>query len=118
MARTATAERTLRASRFHCASVPPAVCCAGILIQGVVPASRADRQPVIFSGVLPCQLWKGEVNGSENTFSGVQTNNYWSSTTNADNTDNAWIVNLNNGNVNNNDKTNNNYVWPVRGGEW
>jgi len=25
-------------------------------------------------------------------------------------------VNLNNGNVNNDDKNNNNYVWPVRGG--
>jgi hypothetical protein len=27
-------------------------------------------------------------------------------------------VNLNDGNVNNNDKGNTNYVWPVRGGEW
>jgi len=45
----------------------------------------------------------------------VQSNNYWSSTTNANNTDNAWNVNMNNGNVNNNNKTNNNYVWPVRG---
>lgn len=39
----------------------------------------------------------------------VQSNNYWSSTTYADNTNNAWNVNMNNGNVNNN-----NYVWPVR----
>ncbi len=45
-----------------------------------------------------------------------QSNNYWSSTTNADNTDNAWNVNLNNGNVNNDNKTNTNYVWPVRAG--
>ena len=51
-------------------------------------------------------------------FSGVQSNNYWSSTTNANNTDNAWNVNLNNGNVNTNNKSNDNYVWPVRGGEW
>ena len=50
-------------------------------------------------------------------FSGVQSNNYWSSTTNANNTDNAWNVNLNDGNVNNDNKDNNNYVWPVRGGE-
>jgi len=49
--------------------------------------------------------------------SGVQSNNYWSATTNANNTDNAWNVNLNNGNVNNDNKTNNNYVWPVRGGK-
>jgi len=48
----------------------------------------------------------------------VQSNNYWSSTTNANNTNNAWIVNMRNGNVNNNNKTNNNYVWPVRSGEW
>ena len=43
-------------------------------------------------------------------------NNYWSSTTNANNPNNAWNVNLNNGNVNNDNKNNNNYVWPVRGG--
>ena len=48
---------------------------------------------------------------------GVQSSNYWSSTSNADNSDNAWNVNLNNGNVNNDNKTNTNYVWPVRGGE-
>jgi len=47
----------------------------------------------------------------------VPVGNYWSSTTYANNTDNAWNVNLNDGNVNNNDKTNTNYVWPVRGGE-
>jgi hypothetical protein len=50
-------------------------------------------------------------------FSGVQSNNYWSSTTNVNNPTNAWIVNLNDGNVNNDNKTNSNYVWPVRGGE-
>jgi RNA-directed DNA polymerase len=49
----------------------------------------------------------------------VQSSNYWSATTNANNTNNAWIVNMNNGNVNNDNKTNNNnYVWPVRAGEW
>jgi len=48
----------------------------------------------------------------------VQSNWYWSSTTNANNTDNAWIVNMWNGNVNNDNKGNNNYVWPVRSGEW
>jgi RNA-directed DNA polymerase len=45
----------------------------------------------------------------------VQSNNYWSSTTNANNPNNAWNVNMNNGNVNNDNKNNNNYVWPVRG---
>ena len=47
----------------------------------------------------------------------VQSSNYWSATTNANNTANAWNVNLNNGNVNTNDKTNNNFVWCVRGGQ-
>ncbi|MBF0539486.1 MAG: DUF1566 domain-containing protein [Nitrospirae bacterium] len=48
----------------------------------------------------------------------MQSNNYWSSTSYANNTSNAWIVNMNDGNVNANDKSNNNYVWPVRSGEW
>ena len=43
--------------------------------------------------------------------------NYWSSTTNEDNSFNAWIVNFNNGNVNNNNKDNNNYVRCVRAGQ-
>ena len=43
--------------------------------------------------------------------------NYWSSTTNANNTDNAWHVNFNNGNVNNNNKSNSYYVRAVRGGK-
>jgi len=42
--------------------------------------------------------------------------NYWSSTSNANNPTNAWNVNFNNGNVNNNDKSNNNFVRAVRGG--
>ncbi|MBW6519981.1 MAG: DUF1566 domain-containing protein [Desulfoarculaceae bacterium] len=47
----------------------------------------------------------------------VIASNYWSSTTNANNPDNAWNVNFNNGNVNNNNKSNNNYVRCVRGGK-
>ena len=46
----------------------------------------------------------------------TQANNYWSSTTNANNPNNAWNVNFNDGNVNNNNKSNNNYVRAVRGG--
>jgi hypothetical protein len=45
----------------------------------------------------------------------VQSANYWSATTNADNPTNAWNVNFNNGNVNNNNKTNTNHAWCVRG---
>ncbi len=47
----------------------------------------------------------------------LSSSNYWSSTTNANNTSNAWNVNFNNGNSNNNNKTNDNYVRCVRGGE-
>ena len=43
-------------------------------------------------------------------------NNYWSSTSIAPNPNNAWIVNTNNGNLNDDNKTNNNYVRAVRGG--
>ncbi|MBF0177721.1 MAG: DUF1566 domain-containing protein [Magnetococcales bacterium] len=56
-----------------------------------------------------------EVNGF--SFSGVQSNNYWSSSSYATSGSNAWNVNLNDGNVNNNNKSNTNHVWPVRGGE-
>jgi hypothetical protein len=45
-------------------------------------------------------------------------NNYWSSTTYAPDTSNAWNVNFNNGNGNANNKTNSNYVRCVRGGEY
>ena len=39
---------------------------------------------------------------------------FWSSSTNVNNTNNAWNVNFNNGNVNNTNKTNNNTVRCVR----
>lgn len=45
-----------------------------------------------------------------------RSNNYWSSSTNVNNPDNAWNVNFNNGNVNANNKSNNNYVRCVRSG--
>ena len=47
-----------------------------------------------------------------------RSNNYWSSTTNEGYKNNAWIVNFNDGNVNNNNKDNNNDVRCVRDGEW
>jgi hypothetical protein len=63
--------------------------------------------------------WSLEPDGSREKWVdiNVQSNNYWSGSTNANNTTNAWNVNMNNGNVNNTNKTNSNYVWPVRGGE-
>ncbi len=47
----------------------------------------------------------------------ITSDNYWSSTSNANNTDNAWNVNFWSGNSNNNNKSNTNYVRCVRGGE-
>ncbi|MBF0524402.1 MAG: DUF1566 domain-containing protein, partial [Deltaproteobacteria bacterium] len=42
---------------------------------------------------------------------------YWSSTTGADRTSYAWFVGMYVDGVNDQDKTNYNYVWPVRGGQ-
>jgi hypothetical protein len=51
-------------------------------------------------------------------FSNVQAYYYWSSTTYANNTFNAWVVSMGSGSTYNNIKTKNNYyVWPVRGGQ-
>ena len=47
--------------------------------------------------------------GREEAERETASNNYWSSTTNANNPNNAWTVNWNN-------KDNNNYVRAVRGG--
>ena len=52
-----------------------------------------------------------------NPFTGVQSDNYWSSTTIADNTDYAWSVFVYNGGVYGGIKTDSHYVWPVRGGQ-
>lgn len=112
MARTSCSEQSHWACPFHCASAPP-VFSAGMVIQDMVPHWGS-----VSGGFEGCRWHSlGKVSGLLNAFSGVVSNNYWSSTTNAANTTNAWIVNLNNGNVNNTNKTNNNYVWPVRAGE-
>ncbi|MBP6857612.1 MAG: DUF1566 domain-containing protein [Candidatus Pacebacteria bacterium] len=44
----------------------------------------------------------------------TQSDNYWSSTAYENNTNNAWIVNFNDGNVNNDNMNNNNFVRCVR----
>jgi hypothetical protein len=56
--------------------------------------------------------------GVGSAFSGVQSSAYWSSTSYADFTDDAWFVDLNVGFVFNDGKTSSyHYVWPVRGGQ-
>ena len=135
------AERLFRECVFHhCASVPPGRMKPGVLgrlsladmvIQVVVSPwgvyLEKAMDGVSFRGVSPCGLRQpvvltqrfagvgrsGRINFS---FADVQSNYYWSSTTNAANTGNAWNVNLNDGNANNDNKTNTNYVWPVCGG--
>ena len=53
---------------------------------------------------------------SEHPFAGVQSGYYWSSTTSAYDTGNAWFVFLFDGYVNDVTKVRAYYVWPVRGG--
>jgi hypothetical protein len=48
-------------------------------------------------------------------FSNVQSSYYWSSTTYASNTTRAWRVGFGNGGMVSGDKSNDDYVWPVRG---
>jgi hypothetical protein len=47
----------------------------------------------------------------------MYSNHYWSSTTNANDTNRAWIVFLSTGLVSNSTKASGYYVWPVRGGQ-
>jgi hypothetical protein len=54
---------------------------------------------------------------SGDAFNNVQSDIYWSATTFADNTSNAWYVHLGNGGVYSGDKTGYGYVWCVRGGQ-
>ncbi|MFO1429330.1 MAG: DUF1566 domain-containing protein [Candidatus Competibacteraceae bacterium] len=52
-----------------------------------------------------------------NAFSGVQSSNYWSSSSLVGNPDYAWLVSLFTGSVGGSGKSNTDYVWPVRGGQ-
>ena len=108
MARAGWAEGPRRVSHDHCASVPPVAArtagkAAGMVIQALVPRRRGSGAGGLGGKAPRC----GPSGGSGRT-----------SSTYANNTSNAWIVNLTDGNVTTDNKTNtNNYVWPVRGGE-
>ncbi|MBF0212755.1 MAG: DUF1566 domain-containing protein [Magnetococcales bacterium] len=54
---------------------------------------------------------------SGHPFSNILLGYYWSATTYASNTGNAWLMSLIDGNVSDDRKTNYYYVWPVRGGQ-
>ena len=68
------------------------------------------------SNAAGTEKWNTGTSGDD-AFSGVQTNNYWSSTTSANNTSNAWYVDLGYGIVDDDGKTTTYYIWPVRGGQ-
>jgi len=70
---------------------------------------RWGGQGTSFSGRRLAAAKSGQAN--------VQSNNYWSGTEYAPNPSNAWNFNTNNGNQNNNDKTNSFYALAVRPGE-
>jgi hypothetical protein len=57
------------------------------------------------------------LNNPAQGFSGVQADYYWSSTTWGVNAGSAWIVGMDHGNDAGLAKTDNYYVWPVRGGQ-
>jgi hypothetical protein len=98
----------------------------GVVRQGASTPPRAAVGPGHSDAGCPtpgCGGWSsGGPGGDDPTggsgwiFLSVQSNNYWSSTSNAGNTGNAWNVNFDDGNVNADDKSNTNYVWPVRAG--
>jgi len=73
----------------------------GMKIQAVVPVR--DREPVVPDVRQFSELSDGKSGRIFTSYSNDPAN--------------AWNVNLNNGNVNNDDKTDSRYVWPVRGGE-
>jgi len=54
---------------------------------------------------------------ASNPFTNVQSSNYWSATTVAGDTSFAWVVDFSNGIVNTGLKTNDKFVWCVRGGQ-
>ena len=85
------------------------------------PCSGAEAQgrlPRLRPGQTPGSARRAVSGAREQAGRATQSNNYWSSTTYQNNPDNAWNVNFNDGNVNANNKSNNNYVRAVRGGSW
>ncbi len=84
--------------------------CGGASLPDPMPRARE----CVVAGCGP-QLQHLE-RGGGNKWRGQQSNNYWSSTSISANPNNAWIVNFNNGNTNNDNKTNSYYVRAVRGG--
>ena len=85
---------------------------AGPTHKGAFSCFGKARRPGPPADGLACE----RLCGREQAERATQSNNYWSASTYAPNPDNAWIVNFNDGNLNANNRTNNNYVRAVRGG--
>ena len=68
-----------------------------------------------FNPALSNAAGTGQLTGD--SFTGVQSNFYWSSTTSTGRTDNAWAVRLDDGYVTAINWVETYYVWPVRGGQ-
>lgn len=71
----------------------------------------AYYNPALSSALGKSQWTNGDA------FIGVQSSSHWSSTTYSFYPTGAWVVNLLDGIVSGDDKTNANYVWPVRAGQ-
>lgn len=71
-----------------------------------------ELESLVNRGQLNMAVWL-----NEQGFSGVRGGHYWSSTTYAPSTGDAWYVNLADGHVLWSNKTNEYYVWPVRSGQ-
>ena len=98
-----------RARRDHEVPLPPptgrrsAGAPGGAEAEGRPPPPRGAGRP-------------GSPEGREQAERETAASNYWSSTTNANNPNNAWNVNFDNGNVNNDNKNNTKHIRAVRGG--
>jgi hypothetical protein len=78
-----------------------------------------ELQSIVTYGVYNPALSNAKGTGkwtSNDPFTGVQNNYYWSSSTHAESTDGAWHVHMGFGQVRYEMKTISEYVWPVRGG--
>jgi hypothetical protein len=89
--------------------------------QGIQMKCSLGSVPFYCAVLLPVCMrvyaYGSSVSSSINRALIFESNNYWSSTTYANNSNNAWVVNFNNGNQNNNNKNNSFYVRCVRAGE-
>lgn len=88
-------------------------------VQNVVPlCAYFTKSILVWYKTVVDHTLLGLVDETKENKRSVQ-NNYWLYPAYAPNsTDNAWNINMNNGQVNQNNQNNNNGLWAVRSGEW